>query len=124
MNKYQHGKDPTTLTCLGRVWFAKGKKERESEPERSLESFKNALDYAKRVSSPHQFDYSHMFKRYADATGSFSKALAIAPDNVMFMFNVAFVQFQIVQFSMQLPETQRTLEDLEAAAKGLDEAIQ
>lgn len=42
----------------------------------------------------------------------------------MFMFNVAFVQFQIVQFSMQLPETQRTLEDLEAAAKGLDEAIQ
>lgn len=52
------------------------------------------------------------------------KALAIASENVMFMFNVAFVQFQIVQFSMQLPETQRTLEDLEAAAKGLDEAIQ
>lgn len=61
--------------------------------------------------------------QYVDSPGG-SKALAIAPDNVMFMFNVAFVQFQIVQFSMQLPETQRTLEDLEAAAKGLDEAIQ
>lgn len=53
-----------------------------------------------------------------------SQALAIAPDNVMFMFNVAFVQFQIVQFSINLPETLRTLEDLEAASKGLDEAIQ
>lgn len=65
-----------------------------------------------------------MFMQYADVSGPFPKALAIAPENVMFMFNVAFVQFQIVQFSMQLPETQRTLEDLEAAAKGLDEAIQ
>lgn len=52
LTKFQHGKDPTTLTCLGRVWFAKGKKERESEPEKSLESFKNALDYAKRVCPP------------------------------------------------------------------------
>lgn len=42
----------------------------------------------------------------------------------MYMFNVAFVQFQIVQFSIHLPETQRTSEDLEIASKGLDEAIQ
>lgn len=56
--------------------------------------------------------------------GGAKQALAIAPDNVMFMFNVAFVQFQIVQFSINLPETLRTLEDLEAASKGLDEAIQ
>ncbi|KAG0126328.1 hypothetical protein HOY82DRAFT_570367 [Tuber indicum] len=99
LTKFQLAKDPTTLTCLGKAYFSKGRKERTTEPERSMESFKNALDYAKR-------------------------ALAIAPDNVMYMFNVAYVQFQIVQFIMSLPETSRSLEDLEAASKGLEEGIQ
>ncbi|PWW78060.1 hypothetical protein C7212DRAFT_293703 [Tuber magnatum] len=99
LTKFQLGKDPTTLTCLGKAYFSKGRKERTTEPEKSMESFKNALDYAKR-------------------------ALAIAPDNVMYMFNVAYVQFQIVQFIMSLPETSRSLEDLEAASKGLEEGIQ
>ncbi|CAZ82941.1 unnamed protein product [Tuber melanosporum] len=99
LTKFQLAKDPTTLTCLGKAYFSKGRKERTTEPEKSMESFKNALDYAKR-------------------------ALAIAPDNVMYMFNVAYVQFQIVQFIMSLPETSRSLEDLEAASKGLEEGIQ
>ncbi|KAL7271773.1 protein required for normal CLN1 and CLN2 G1 cyclin expression [Rhizina undulata] len=99
LNKFQQGKDPTTLSCLGRVWFARGKKERQAEPTKSLDSLKNALEYAKR-------------------------ALEIAPENVIFKFNVAFVQFQLVQMILQLPETQRTLVDMEAASRGLDEAIQ
>lgn len=52
------------------------------------------------------------------------QALEIAPDQIHFSFNVAFVQIQIAQLLYSLPETQRTLEEVEHAAKGLDEAIE
>ncbi|KAI3337420.1 hypothetical protein HD806DRAFT_476635 [Xylariaceae sp. AK1471] len=66
--------------------------------ERNLEAFKTALNYAKR-------------------------ALEVAPEQVHFKFNVAFVQIQLVQHIMNVPETQRTLVQLEEASEGLEAAI-
>ncbi|KAF8430352.1 hypothetical protein EV426DRAFT_556702 [Tirmania nivea] len=100
LNNYQGGKDHNTLTCLGRVWYSKGRKEKaaESTAAKSIESFQTALSYAKR-------------------------ALELAPDSTVYQFNVAFVQFQLAQTIRPLPETQKTLADMEDAAAGLDEAI-
>ncbi|KAJ8106982.1 hypothetical protein ONZ43_g6880 [Nemania bipapillata] len=66
--------------------------------ERNLEGFKTALSYAK-------------------------KALEVSPEQVHFKFNVAFVQIQLVQHIMNVPETQRTLAQLEEAMEGLESAI-
>lgn len=66
--------------------------------ERNLDGYRTALDYAK-------------------------KALEVSPDAVHFKFNVAFVQIQQVQFIMTVPETQRTLAQLEEASEGLEAAI-
>lgn len=52
------------------------------------------------------------------------RALELAPDQLHFQFNVAFVQIQVAQLLYSLSETQRTLEEVEIAAKGLDEAIE
>ena len=51
------------------------------------------------------------------------RALGAQPDMVHLQFNVAFVQFQIAQLVNSLSETQRTLEDVQAAASGLEDAI-
>ncbi|KAI9677406.1 MAG: hypothetical protein M1817_006360 [Caeruleum heppii] len=51
------------------------------------------------------------------------QALATSPDHIIYRFNVAFVQIQLAQLLYSLPETQRTLDDVQAAARGLDEAI-
>ncbi|KAI1878004.1 uncharacterized protein JN550_000186 [Neoarthrinium moseri] len=71
--------------------------------EKDMDAYRTALDYAK-------------------------KALEIAPDQVHFKFNVAFVQIQQVQAISNVPEAQRTsfqlqdaLEELEAAIKSLEE---
>ncbi|KAL7626241.1 protein required for normal CLN1 and CLN2 G1 cyclin expression [Parahypoxylon ruwenzoriense] len=66
--------------------------------EKNLEGFKTALKFAK-------------------------KALEVSPDQVHFKFNVAFVQIQQVQFIINIPETQRTLVQLEEASEGLEAAI-
>ncbi|KXJ97514.1 hypothetical protein Micbo1qcDRAFT_156418, partial [Microdochium bolleyi] len=60
---------------------------------------------------------------YATALEYAHKALAAAPDQIHFKFNVAFVQIQHVQHIMNVPETQRTLEQLEKALEGLEAAI-
>jgi RNA polymerase-associated protein CTR9 len=52
------------------------------------------------------------------------KALAIAPDQIHFQFNIAFVQIQLAQLLHTLPDNLRTLEEVEAAARGLDAAIE
>ncbi|KAF2142784.1 uncharacterized protein K452DRAFT_248279 [Aplosporella prunicola CBS 121167] len=52
------------------------------------------------------------------------RALEVAPEQIHFKFNVAFVQIQIAQLIYTLPENVRTLEEVEAAAKGLDAAIE
>ena len=52
------------------------------------------------------------------------KALQNAPEQIHFKFNIAFVQIQLAQLIYSLPENQRTLQEVEAAAEGLDEAIE
>ena len=49
LNKHNQGRDPNILSCLGRVWYAKGKKESKTEPEKAFDSLKNSLEYAKKV---------------------------------------------------------------------------
>ncbi|KAA8900881.1 hypothetical protein FN846DRAFT_781426 [Sphaerosporella brunnea] len=99
LSKHNQGRDPNILSCLGRVWYAKGKKESKMEKEKAFESMKNSLEYAK-------------------------KALDIVKENPVFMFNVAFVQSELVSQILQLNENQRTVAGMEAAAKELDEAVQ
>ncbi|KAK3076822.1 hypothetical protein LTS18_011957, partial [Coniosporium uncinatum] len=66
--------------------------------EKSLQAMKTALDYSQ-------------------------SALSVAPEQIHFKFNVAFVQIQIAQLIHALGESARQLSDVEAAAQGLDEAI-
>ena len=56
-------------------------------------------------------DYSH-------------RALAIAPSQIHFKFNIAFVQNAIAQLMYNLPESQKTLADVQEASAGLDAAIE
>ncbi|KAF2788003.1 hypothetical protein K505DRAFT_256487 [Melanomma pulvis-pyrius CBS 109.77] len=67
--------------------------------EKSLPAMKTALDYSQR-------------------------ALDLAPDQIHFQFNVAFVGFQIALLVYSLNDAQRTLAEVQAAAIGLDEAIE
>ncbi|OCK78598.1 hypothetical protein K432DRAFT_406325 [Lepidopterella palustris CBS 459.81] len=67
--------------------------------EKSIQAMKTSLEYSQR-------------------------ALEVAPEQIHFKFNVAFVQIQIAQLIYTLPEAQRTLAEVEAAATGLDEAIE
>lgn len=82
----------TVLTALGRVWYYKGR------TEKNLEAFKNSLSYSIRVST-------------------------LSPDQPHFLFNVAFVQFNIAQLICSLPTAQRTLEDVQTASVDLESAI-
>ncbi|KKY27854.1 putative rna polymerase ii transcription elongation factor [Phaeomoniella chlamydospora] len=52
------------------------------------------------------------------------RALAAAPDQTHLQFNVAFVQFQIAQMINTIPESQRSVEEVKAAADGLEAAIE
>lgn len=52
------------------------------------------------------------------------EALDLVPGDLRFKFNVAFVQMQLVQMVVSLPESKRTLEDVEMAGAGLEEAIE
>ncbi|KAF2181843.1 protein prenylyltransferase [Zopfia rhizophila CBS 207.26] len=67
--------------------------------EKSIQAMKMSLDYSQR-------------------------ALEVSPEQIHFKFNVAFVQIQIAQLVYTLTEAQRTLTEVEAAAAGLDEAIE
>ncbi|TIA37088.1 TPR-like protein [Aureobasidium pullulans] len=71
----------------------------KGKQEKSLQAIKTALEFSNR-------------------------ALESSPEQLHFKFNVAFVQIQIAQLIYTLPEATRTLVDLEAAANGLDEAIE
>lgn len=53
-----------------------------------------------------------------------SQALEIAPEQLHFKFNVAFVQIQLATTVYNMPEVQRTLAEVQAAAAGLEEAIE
>lgn len=53
-----------------------------------------------------------------------ARALEIAPEQIHFAFNIAFVQIQLAQLIYSLPETQRNLKEVQDAAEGLDNAIE
>ncbi|KAF2093928.1 putative RNA polymerase II transcription elongation factor [Rhizodiscina lignyota] len=84
--------DPQLLACLGRVWYLRGKQ------ERNIQAMRTSLEFSQR-------------------------ALEVAPDQIHFRFNVAFVQFQISQTMVNIPESQRTVEDVQAALDGLTASI-
>jgi len=52
-----------------------------------------------------------------------TKALEVAPEQIHFKFNVAFVQIQLATAVYSMPEVQRTLAEVKAAAQGLEAAI-
>ncbi|KAF2854344.1 hypothetical protein T440DRAFT_552210 [Plenodomus tracheiphilus IPT5] len=66
--------------------------------ERSIAGHRTALDYSK-------------------------QALSIVPGDLAAQFNVAFLQFQVATMLYNLPENQRTLEEVDSAIAGLTEAI-
>ena len=67
--------------------------------EKKLDAYKTALDFSR-------------------------QALEAAPENINYRFNVAFVQIQLAQMVNTLPESAKSLVDVEAAAEGLDNAIE
>ncbi|KAJ2904599.1 Tetratricopeptide repeat protein 1 [Zalerion maritima] len=67
--------------------------------EKDLEAYERSLEYAQ-------------------------QALAVDPKSAYSNFNVAFVQIQLASLIHGLPETQRTLLQLEDVAKGLESAIE
>jgi RNA polymerase-associated protein CTR9 len=71
----------------------------KGKQEMSLAAMKTALDYARR-------------------------AHAVAPSQVHLEFNVAFVQNQIASLAYSLPETQKTVQDVQDASDGLREAVE
>lgn len=71
----------------------------KGKQEMNLAAMKSALDYAQR-------------------------AHAVAPSQAHLEFNVAFVQNQIASLTYSLPETQRTVQDVQDAAEGLRTAVE
>ncbi|KAK0622896.1 hypothetical protein B0T14DRAFT_426322 [Immersiella caudata] len=69
-----------------------------AKADRNLDAYKTALTYAQ-------------------------KALAVAPEQAHFKFNVAFVQIQLAMTINALPDGQRTSAQLQEAADGLESAI-
>lgn len=71
----------------------------KGKQEMNLLAMKSALDYAQRAHS-------------------------VAPAQIHLEFNVAFVQNQIASLAYGLPETQRTVQDVQDAADGLRQAVE
>ncbi|KAL8760946.1 MAG: hypothetical protein Q9184_002888 [Pyrenodesmia sp. 2 TL-2023] len=120
-------KDPSVYINLGHV-FAELK-----QYSRSIESYEAALTH-NRASDPQILaclGRVWLLKGKLDKSPSAMKtslsysqrALAIAPSQIHFQFNIAFVQIQLAQLLYTLSETQRTLEDVIKASEGLEEAI-
>ncbi|KAK2749861.1 hypothetical protein FQN57_005276 [Myotisia sp. PD_48] len=71
----------------------------KGKQEHNLAALKTALDYANRARS-------------------------VAPDQIHLEFNIAFVQNEIAQLAINLPENQKTAREIEEAMNGLTEAIE
>ncbi|KAM3491563.1 hypothetical protein MY3957_005163 [Beauveria namnaoensis] len=61
---------------------------------------------------------------YSKALECAEKALKVAPEQIHYKFNVAFVQIQLVTAIQGIEENKRTAEQLEKAAEGLEAAIE
>ena len=71
----------------------------KGKQDKSAQAMRNALDYSQR-------------------------ALSVAPGQVHFQFNIAFVQFSLAQLIYTLPPSQRTLQEVQSASEALDSAIE
>lgn len=71
----------------------------KGKQEMNLSAMKTAQDYAQR-------------------------ALGVSSGQIHMEFNVAFVQYQIASLTYTLPETQKSVQDIEAALDGLKEAVE
>ena len=86
--------EPAVLAALGRAWYLKGR------TDKSLAALKTSLGYSQRLLA------------------------AAAPDRpAHLVFNVAFVQMHVAQLLCEQPPQQRSLAEVEAAAAGLNEAV-
>ncbi|KAL8713718.1 MAG: hypothetical protein Q9220_002244 [cf. Caloplaca sp. 1 TL-2023] len=121
-------RDPSVYINLGHL-FAELK-----QYSRSIESYEAALTH-NRASDPQILaclGRVWLLKGKLDKSPSAiqtslsysQRALALAPQQIHFRFNIAFVQIQLAQLLYILPELQRTLDDLVKASEGLEEAIE
>lgn len=94
LTRFANGADPKILGFLGRAWYLRGL------AEKNLPYLKKALECSKDA--------------LAKATGVKSS----------YIFNVAFIQFQIAEFITKQTVDQRTVEDINDAIIDLNEAIQ
>ncbi|RCI08080.1 hypothetical protein L249_6215 [Ophiocordyceps polyrhachis-furcata BCC 54312] len=104
--------DPVIMSCLGRTWLNKGRTDRD------IDAYIKALECAEKAR------ILALSLRSGGLTECTPQALEVAPDQVHYKFNVAFVQIQLVTTIQALPENRRTLEQLEKAAEGLEAAIE
>ncbi|PSS03834.1 hypothetical protein BD289DRAFT_400443 [Coniella lustricola] len=103
LSKEGKAQDAMILSCLGRTWLNRG---RASAP------------------SGHSLTVSPDLNSYYKALDFATKALETNPEQVHFKFNVAFVQIQLADTMYnKMKEADRTLEQLQEAAEGLDAAI-
>lgn len=58
-----------------------------------------------------------------NALGYADRARQVAPEQIHLQFNIAFVQNEMAQLVINIPESQKTSQDIEEATEGLDEAI-
>ncbi|KAH8782911.1 tetratricopeptide repeat protein 1 [Diaporthe sp. PMI_573] len=102
LSKEGKSKDTMLISCLGRTWLARGKAS---------------------VSAAHGQKIPPEINAYYKALELAKKALEIAPEQVHFKFNVAYVQIQLAMTLRDMGETDRTLQQLQEAADGLESAI-
>jgi len=102
--------------------------------QRSIESYEMALKKSSKSEDAQLFaclSRVWLMKGKADksvpglntALDYMKRALATQPDSAHLQFNVAFLQFQVAQLINSQKEHERTLEDLNTAAEGLEQSI-
>lgn len=122
-------RDYTVYMNLGHVFTESG------QYARAVESYEQAL---KKVDHTHMVTILMALGRVWLMRGKKEKSLSAMKEalsysqqaldtdepQIVLQFNVAFVQYQIAQLIFTLPVPQRSLEELENAANGLDDAIE
>ncbi len=121
-------RDPSVFTNLGHVMTEL------RQYQRGIDNYEIALKKDGRGQNPQLLaclSRSWLLKGKADRTipshitalEYMQRALATQPDSPHLRFNVAFIQFQIATLVNTAKESERTLEDVDAAITGLEQAI-
>ena len=121
-------RDPSVFTNLGHVMTEL------RQYQRGIDNYEIALKKDGRDSNPALLSClsrAWLLKGKADKSipshntslEYMTRALSTQPDSPHLRFNVAYIQFTIATLVHQTKETERTLEDVDAAIAGLEEAI-